>query len=179
MGRGRGVGRGGRGWDSPRLARSPGPSQEADPPIRGPHRVLCQLQKVCAGPITPKGPPTPQHLPVHLWESEGPHRRGPQPKGWATFRSPREHPLLMPPSTATCKSPFTWPLALHPLCTVRSHGSLPHFTGEGATPREGTAGPCLLPPWYPPHRAPCMVPSTAQRPEANALSSPGAGLPAL
>lgn len=64
----------------------------------------------------------------------------------------------MHPSTATSKAPFTWPLALHPLCPTRTHGPLPHFTGEGAMPREKTTDPCLLPPWFPPTGLPAWHP---------------------
>lgn len=93
---------GGGGWDSPRLARSPGPSQEADPPIVW----------VCARPITPKGPPTPQHLPVHIWESEVPHRRGPQPTRVGPHSvlhadTPFSCPPPRPPPSS--RSPGLWP----------------------------------------------------------------------
>ena len=104
------------------------------------------------GPSPRRAPP--QLLPAHRWEGEV----LPRPQGWATLCSPRKHPLLMHPSTAASKAPFTWPLALHPLCPVRTHGPPPHFTGEGATPREGPTDPCLLPPWSPPTGLPARHP---------------------
>lgn len=147
-------GRGGGGWDSPGLARSPGPSQEASqvPSLW----ALLAAETVCRA-HHPEGPPPSSCLPTD-GRVKFSHAGVLNPQGWATLCSPRKHPLLMHPSTAASKAPFTWPLALHPLCPVRTHGPPPHFTGEGATPREGPTDPCLLPPWSPPTGLPARHP---------------------
>ena len=70
-------GRGGGGWDSPGLARSPGPSQEAS---QVPSLWALLAAETVRRAHHPEGPP-PQLLPAHRWEGEVLPRRGPQPAG--------------------------------------------------------------------------------------------------